>query len=81
VTQTAGGLFTSGTYCAVELNTADIARLERFFDDNPAYFLAVSGERASPDDARDEIEGAERFWERCASAEARGQPSLVEGAL
>jgi len=57
MTRPADSLFTAGAFCAVELVAADIPRLQRFFDDNPAYFLAVSGERASPDEARDEIRG------------------------
>lgn len=32
--------------------------LQRFFDTNPDYFLAVHGEPAGPDEARDEILGA-----------------------
>lgn len=39
----------------VEL-TLDLApMLQRFFEENPAYFMATSGEPAGPDEAREEI--------------------------
>ena len=41
----------------VELGLADAPLLQRFFDDNPAYFLAVQGEPAGPGEAREEIVG------------------------
>jgi ribosomal protein S18 acetylase RimI-like enzyme len=37
------------------LGASDEALLQRFFDDNPAYFLAIQGEPAGPAEARDEI--------------------------
>ena len=40
----------------LELAPVDAPLLQRFFDDNPAYFLAVQGERAGPDEAREEIQ-------------------------
>jgi len=40
----------------VELGAADAPLLQRFFDDNPAYFLAVQGEPAAPGAAREELE-------------------------
>jgi hypothetical protein len=40
----------------IELTSAHVPALARFFAANPAYFLAVQGEPARPDDAREEIE-------------------------
>lgn len=42
----------------VELTPGREADLQRFFDDNPAYFLATSGEPAGPTEAHEEINGA-----------------------
>lgn len=39
----------------VPLGADDEARLQRFFDANPEYFLAVTGAPAGPTEARDEI--------------------------
>jgi len=41
---------------AVNLTSAHVPALQRFFVANPAYFLAVQGEPARPDEAREEIE-------------------------
>jgi GNAT superfamily N-acetyltransferase len=41
----------------VELGPADVPLLQRFFDENPAYFLAVQGEPAGPGEAHEEIHG------------------------
>jgi GNAT superfamily N-acetyltransferase len=41
----------------VELGMADAPRLQRFFDENPAYFLAVQGEPAGPAVAHEELVG------------------------
>jgi GNAT superfamily N-acetyltransferase len=49
-------LFTSGDFRAYELAEADIPRLQRFFDANPEYFLAISGEPAVPTEAYDEFQ-------------------------
>jgi GNAT superfamily N-acetyltransferase len=38
-----------------EIGAADAPLLQRFFDENPAYFMAVQGEPAGPTEARDEI--------------------------
>ena len=43
---------------AIELSSQHVPALARFFAANPAYFLAVQGEPARPDDAREEIEEA-----------------------
>jgi GNAT superfamily N-acetyltransferase len=40
---------------AIELGIEDAPLLQRFFDANPAYFLAVQGEPAGPDQARTEL--------------------------
>jgi GNAT superfamily N-acetyltransferase len=40
---------------AIELTIADAPLLQRFFDRNPAYFLATSGEPAGAGEAMDEI--------------------------
>ena len=41
----------------IALGAGDEALLQRFFDDNPAYFIAVHGEPAGPDEAHEEIHG------------------------
>jgi GNAT superfamily N-acetyltransferase len=41
----------------VELGPADAPLLQRFFDSNPAYFVAVHGEPAGPQEAHEEIHG------------------------
>jgi len=38
-----------------EIGAADAPLLQRFFDENDAYFMAVQGEPAGPTEARDEI--------------------------
>src|SRR5437764_54594 len=43
---------------AIELTAGSEALLQRFFDENPLYFVAVNGEPAGPDEAHDEIHGA-----------------------
>jgi GNAT superfamily N-acetyltransferase len=45
------------TLQTIELTGADEALLQRFFDANPAYFLAVHGEVAGPGEAHEEIHG------------------------
>ena len=40
----------------VELTPDQSPALQKFFDENPAYFLATSGEVAGPGEALDEIE-------------------------
>ncbi len=42
----------------IEVTPGDEAMLQRFFDANPDYFLAVQGEPAEPGEAHDEIHGA-----------------------
>ena len=43
---------------AIEIGDAEVSRLQRFFDANPDYFLAVQGEVAGPGEAHDEVHGA-----------------------
>jgi RimJ/RimL family protein N-acetyltransferase len=42
----------------VELDAADAPRLQRFFELNPEYFLAVNGQPPAADEAHEEIHGA-----------------------
>jgi len=39
----------------IELTTQHVSLLQRFFDCNPEYFMATSGEPAGPNEAADEI--------------------------
>ena len=41
----------------IELGLEDVPLLQRFFDQNPAYFLSVQGEPAGPGEAHEEIAG------------------------
>ena len=41
----------------VDLVPDGVPRLQRFFEANPAYFLAVQGEPAGPGEAHEEIHG------------------------
>jgi ribosomal protein S18 acetylase RimI-like enzyme len=43
------------TLTVVELSTGAEALLQRFFDENPLYFVSVNGEPAQPTEAHDEI--------------------------
>ena len=47
----------AGALGAFELDAGDAPDLQRFFDDNPGYFLAVQGEPAGPAQALEEIQG------------------------
>ena len=42
---------------AIEIDDDAVPRLQRFFDGNPDYFLAVQGEVAGPGEAHDEVHG------------------------
>lgn len=42
----------------VRIGDAEVPLLQRFFDANPAYFLAVHGEPALPQEAHEEVHGA-----------------------
>lgn len=50
-------LFAVGEVRAFEMGEADIPPLQAFFEQNPAYYLIVSGEPAKPDEAREEVLG------------------------
>lgn len=49
-------LFTAGAFRALEMGSADIGKLQRFYEANPEYHWAVCGEAPGPDEARDEFE-------------------------
>lgn len=53
---TAGVLFEAAPWVATEIDEPQLPRLQRFFDDNPAYFLAIQGRPAGPDEARLEFD-------------------------
>lgn len=53
---TAPALFSGPSFRALEIVDEDLPALQRFFDENPEYFLAVGGERAGPDTAHEEFE-------------------------
>jgi ADP-ribose pyrophosphatase YjhB (NUDIX family)/GNAT superfamily N-acetyltransferase len=42
----------------IRLDDAEVPLLQRFFDANPAYFVAVQGEPAQPNEAHEEVHGA-----------------------
>jgi len=42
-------------YVLRQLGTDDVDQVQRFFERNPEYFLAVNGEAPGPDEARDEF--------------------------
>ena len=43
---------------AIELGSGSEALLQRFFEENPLYFVTVNGEPAQPSEAHEEIHGA-----------------------
>jgi len=49
-------LFSADAFCCREMCADDIPRLQQFFDANPEYFFAVSGQGPNPDEARKEFE-------------------------
>ena len=49
-------LFHAGAFVARELGEADVPRLQRFFEESPAYFRAVSGAPAPATEAREEFD-------------------------
>ena len=42
---------------AIEIGDAAVPQLQRFFEANPDYFLAVNGAAAGPDEAHEEVHG------------------------
>jgi len=57
-TRTTAPLFDAGGFRAVELGTQDVPELQRFFEGNPEYFIAIQGQPAGTTEAHDEIHGA-----------------------
>ena len=51
-------LVAADRFWAIELGADDVAQLQRFFDENPEYFVIVTGEAAGPGEASDAIQGA-----------------------
>jgi hypothetical protein len=51
-------LFAAGPFRAVELRAADVPALQRFFDTNPEYHLAVGGQAPEGREAHDAFHGA-----------------------
>jgi hypothetical protein len=49
-------LFAAGEFRAMEMGELDVARLQQFFEENPAYHLAVNGEPPSRTHAREEFD-------------------------
>lgn len=49
-------LFAGPGFRALEAGEADIPRLQRFFEENPEYFLVTSGEGPHADQGREEFE-------------------------
>lgn len=49
-------LFTSGGFRAYELAEADVPRMQRLFDESPAYFHRVSGAPAPATEGREEFD-------------------------
>ncbi len=49
--------FAAEGHHAVEIGADLVPRLQRFFDANPGYFLAVNGEVAGPGEADEEVHG------------------------
>jgi GNAT superfamily N-acetyltransferase len=51
-------LFAAGEWRAVEQGAGDVPALQRFFEANPGYFVAVGGQPAAPGEAHEAIFGA-----------------------
>lgn len=47
--------FAAGTLRCIELGAADVPAVQRFFDQNPAYFESVNGRAPAPDEALHEF--------------------------
>jgi GNAT superfamily N-acetyltransferase len=50
-------LFSAGSLSSFELQSGDIAELQRFFEENPEYFHAVEGRPPGPGEANEEFHG------------------------
>jgi GNAT superfamily N-acetyltransferase len=58
-----GMLFRCGNFVACELQQADVPQLQRFYEDNPAYFELVLGAPPAPDEAaRDFVQLPPEGW-------------------
>jgi len=51
-------LFATARFRAIELRAPEVPALQRFFDANPEYFLAVTGRGPDPSEAHGEVHGA-----------------------
>ena len=49
-------LFCAERFRAIELRTEDAAELQHFFDENPEYFVIVTGKGPQPDEADEELQ-------------------------
>ncbi len=49
-------LFESSACLALEIGPEDVPAIQRFYEENPEYFLVVSGEGPGPDAAREEFD-------------------------
>jgi GNAT superfamily N-acetyltransferase len=52
----AAPLFTAGSFRCFEMGAEDVSRLQKFFELNPEYHLAVGGEAPKPTEAQEEFE-------------------------
>jgi hypothetical protein len=48
-------LFSGPSFRSIELAADGVARLQRFYEDNPGYFLAVDGRPPRPEEAREDF--------------------------
>lgn len=81
-------LFGPGTGAAYEMADADLPLLQRFFEENPEYHLAIEGAPPGPKAAREEFDSAppddwrfdKKWLVRFADAEGRmiGMADLIE---
>ena len=58
VPRSIAALFAADSLRAVELDARDITRLQRLFELNPEYFIAVNGQPPTAEEAQEEIHGA-----------------------
>ena len=49
-------LFSAGAFRAIEMTAADVPALQRFFEANPGYHVAVNGEAPGPGEAQKEFD-------------------------
>jgi GNAT superfamily N-acetyltransferase len=53
----ASSLFEQIGITVIEMDASDLPSLQTFFEQNPAYFIAVSGQAATATEAEDELNG------------------------